>query len=336
MGTTKLLSQKFGHHRQRRVDEIMKLLVPLLIFCWALCASAGVTQREEESPEERGAELELTSERPTPIAAEEALSENKVGLILQDEVEPYSDREAEVSSDGYVASDRLRGWLKKKWKRLKRRLERQYRNNKRKLEIRFRNEKRRLNSRWISRKRSWERRWRNTKRSMERRWANTKRRMETRWRNTKKQIERRWSRIKGQLEYRLRKAKAEVGRWKKSYENLRRRHDEIRRKIRKYAKYADPNYVQRLVIQKAHEYADKHWTRLKGNAEREWIKRKKTIEHKVNEVLKKVKNAIKKLRSVMRQIPYYWKMIKATRQFIRDYKPKPPNRMLGPYEKLNE
>ena len=134
------------------------------------------------------------------------------------------------------------------------------------------------------------------------------------------------------MEYRLRKAKAEVGRWKKSYDNLRRRHDEIRRKIRKYAKYADPNYLQRLVIQKAHEFAKKQYIRLKTKLEKEWINGKMWLENE----LRNAKEYMKMARTLMRRIPYYWKMIKATRQFIRDYKPKPPNRMLEPYEELNE
>ena len=219
----------------------------------------------------------------------------------------------EVSTDGYHASDR--GWGRR-WKKFKRRLERKWRNRMKSLQNRYRNEKNRLNARWVSRKRSWERRWRNTKRSMENRWANTKRGMETRWRNTKKQMEQRWSRTKGHLENRLRKAKAEVGRWKKSY-------DELRRKVRKYAKYADPNYLRLMIARKAHEYVNKHWTRLKTKVEKKWIKGKRDFEKK----LKEVKDKIKKARRVMRQIPYYWKMIKDTRQFVRDYKPKPPNRM---------
>merc|ERR1712117_76371 len=102
------MGQKVGQRCQKRVDEIMKLLllVPLLIFCWASCASAGVTQREEESPKERGAEL--ASGRSTPTAADEGRSEDKAGPLLQDKVEPYSDREAKVSTDGYHASDRRR------------------------------------------------------------------------------------------------------------------------------------------------------------------------------------------------------------------------------------
>ena len=45
---------------------LMVLQVPLLIFCWALCASAGETQRED-SPDERVAELAF--ERSAPTAA---------------------------------------------------------------------------------------------------------------------------------------------------------------------------------------------------------------------------------------------------------------------------
>ena len=43
---------------------------------------------------------------------------------MKEELGPHLDLEV---SDRLEASDRLRGWLKKKWRKLKRRLERKYR-----------------------------------------------------------------------------------------------------------------------------------------------------------------------------------------------------------------
>ena len=49
-----------------------------------------------------------------------------------------------------------------------------------------------------------------------------------------------------------------------------------------------------------------------------------------------MKFVMKMARPMMRKTTYYWKMFKDMRKFIRDYKPKPPNRMLEPYQELNE
>ena len=82
---------------------------------------------------------------------------------------------------------------------------------------------------------------------------------------------------------------------------------------------------------KAHEYLEKNWSKLKSSAERKWREGKRSLE----EMLKQAKDAIKRARSVMRKVPYYWKMIKATRGFIRGYGPA-PNRILEPHEESEE
>ena len=72
-------------------------------------------------------------------------------------------------------------------------------------------------------------------------------------------------------------------RWKKSYEDLRRPYDDLRRKIAKYSRYiSNPSH---LIIEKA---------------------------------LELVKPIVKKGRTMMRRLNYYWKMIRATRGFIRE------------------
>ena len=86
-----------------------------------------------------------------------------------------------------------------------------------------------------------------------------------RWRKTKRGLENKWKK------------------WKKSYEDLRRPYDDLRRKIAKYSKY---------ISNPGHLITDK--------------------------VLEFVKNAIKGGRKGMRKINYYWKMIRAVRGFIRE------------------
>jgi len=232
-----------------RGSGIMKLLALSLILCWGLCASAGETQLMRESLDSDDGD-ELRAEHSTSTLAEEDLSEDKIGIILQEELGQHLDNE--VSTDANSASDR---WsLGKKWKKLKRRLEKKYRKAKRKLE-----------DKWRKRKRSWERKWRNTKRRLENKWKNTKRRMETKWRKTKRGLENKWKK------------------WKRSYDDLKK----------KVARYTDPRKILKSV----------------GIA------------------IKDVKNVIKRVRSGMRRVNYYWKMVRATRGFIRGYKPA-PNRML--------
>merc|ERR1712037_530635 len=139
---------------------IMKLLALSLILCWGLCASAGETQLMRESLDSDDGD-ELRAEHSTSTLAEEDLSEDKIGIILQEELGQHLDNE--VSTDANSASDR---WsLGKKWKKLKRRLEKKYRKAKRKLEDKWKNTKRRMETKWRKTKRGLENKWKKWKRS---------------------------------------------------------------------------------------------------------------------------------------------------------------------------
>merc|ERR1712117_987742 len=100
-----------------------------------------------------------------------------------------------------------------------------------------------------------------------------------------------------------------------------------------------------------------HWNNIKRQMENKWRKAKGFLEDKLrmakeklqawkrdlkrvrkdlDEAVKEIKFVMKVARPLMRKSNYYWKMFKEMRQFIGDYKPNPPNRLLEPFEELNE